>query len=450
MGGTRLRGSGALQAPPAAGVYDVVQRAPYRTVCCVTSALVICAATIASAAPRATPPDHVAPGRTVAHVVTPRDTFASLLEGDGVPSDEVLRWRRAARPVVDLMHLVSGRTLRASFDAHGRLTSLRYDLDGEERLAIDRGTRHALVGRREAQPVRIRAVGARGIVGGTFQDAAMRAGIPDPIVSQLVDLLSWRLDFKADMHRGDRFHVLWEQRTTLDGRPLKPGRVLAVEYLGRADSAAAYLYTPDAGGTAMYVDDQGHRVDAAPLRYPLDFMHISSAFSEARFHPILLQNRPHNGVDFSAPPGTPVRAIGAAVVQFAGNKNGFGNYIELDHGGEMISAYAHLQGIDRAVVGGAHVARGQLIGWVGQSGLATGPHLHFAIFEHGEYVDPLSIEYSADPASVDPTAFARVRHQMQARLRAIPQASSAAPTAPEIGSPPLAQAGQSGSITLTF
>jgi murein DD-endopeptidase MepM/ murein hydrolase activator NlpD len=423
--------------------------ASYRAVCFVTIALVF-VATVAQAAQRSGSTDRTAAGRTVAHVITPRDTCASLLAGDGVPADEVLRWQRAARPIVDLVHVVAGRILRASFDARGRLMALRYDLDGEQRLAVDRGTRSALVVRREAQPVRVRAVGVRGIVGHTFQDAALRAGIPDPIVSQLVDLLSWRLDFKADMHRGDRFHVLWEQRTTLDGRPLKPGRVLAVEYLGRADSASAYLYTPDGGGAPMYVDDQGHRVDAAPLRYPLDYMHISSAFSDARFHPILLQNRPHNGVDFAAPAGTPVRAIGQATVQFAGNKSGFGNYIELDHGGDMISAYAHLQNIDRAIVPGAHVGRGQLIGWVGQSGLATGPHLHFAIFEHGEYVDPLSIEYSADLASVDPAACARVRRQMQARLRAIPQASPAAPTAPEVGSPPLAQAGRIGPITLTF
>jgi len=446
----RLRGSGGLRATPAAGVYGAKRIALYRWACVGVSTMIVLAPANARALPRASATDRPGVGRSVVHVVTPRDAFALLLAGEGVPSDEVARWRRAARPVVDLGRLAPGRTLRMEFDARGLLVALRYDLDGEERLAVERGTGSALRVRREPQPVRIRAVGARGVVGRTFQDAAMGAGIPDPIITQLVDLLSWRLDFKADMHRGDRFHVLWEQRATLDGHPLKPGRVLAVEYVGRSDSAAAYLFSPDDGDEPTYVDDQGHQLDGAPLRYPLEFTRISSAFSEARFHPILLRNRPHNGIDFAAPAGTPVRAVGPAVVQFAGVKSGFGNYIELDHGSEFVSAYAHLQGIERGITTGARVARGQLLGWVGQTGLATGPHLHFAIFEHGDYVDPLSIQYPAQLAAVDPAAFTRLRRQMQTRLRAIPQGSPAAPTAPEIGLPPLAQAGRVGPITLTF
>jgi murein DD-endopeptidase MepM/ murein hydrolase activator NlpD len=404
----------------------------------------------ARALPRATATDRAGSGRSVVHLITPSDTFASLLAGEGIASDEIARWRRAARPLVDLARLVAGRALRLELDARGRLAAMRYDLDGEDRLAIDRGNAGRLKVRREPQPVRVRSVGARGVVGRNFPDAAMRAGIPDAVTSQLVDLLSWRLDFKADLHRGDRFQVLWEQRTTLDGRPLRPGRVLAVEYAGRADSASAYWIEPEDGAEGVYVDDQGRQLDGAPLRFPLEFTRISSAFSEARFHPILATNRPHHGVDFAAPAGTPVRAIGRGAVRFAGVKNGFGTYIELDHGDEFVSAYAHLQGIAPGVANGARIARGQLLGWVGQTGLATGPHLHFAIFEGGEYVDPLSIQYPPQlAAAVSSDVFARARRQLQARLRAIP-GSPAAPTAPETGVSPLALAGRVGPITLTF
>jgi len=420
-----------------------------RWTCIVFGALVLLAPVRGAALPRVSAADRAGLGRSVAHVIAPGDAFAALLAREGVPSDEIMRWHRAARALVDLARLTPGRALRLAFDGRGRLATLRYDLGGEERLAVERADTGALRARRESQPVRVRAVGARGVVGRSFPDAAMRAGIPDAITSQLVDLLSWRLDFKADLHRGDRFHVLWEQRTTLDGGLLKPGRVLAVEYVGRADSASAYWFAPGDDGEGTYLDEAGRQLDGAPLRFPLEFTRISSAFSDARFHPILLRNRPHHGVDFAAPVGTPVRAIGPAVVRFAGVKAAFGNYVELDHGDDFISAYAHLQRIAPGVKTGARIARGALLGAVGQTGLATGPHLHFAIFAQGEYVDPLTIRYPPRFAAVDAEGFARVRRQMQARLNAIPRGSPVTPTAPERGPSPLALAGR-GPITLTF
>lgn len=448
MRGVRLRGSGWLLAAPAAGVGGTRRGVLPRTALIVVSVLVLAPVAV-RALTRATATDRAGSARSIVHLITPSDSFASLLTAHAIASDEIARWRRAARPVVDLARLVSGRALRLELDARGRLAALRYDLGGEDRLAVERGQAGRLKARREPQPVRVRSVGARGVVGRNFPDAAMRAGIPDAVTSQLVDLLSWRLDFKADLHRGDRFQVLWEQRTTLDGRPLRPGRVLAVKYAGRTDSAAAYWFAADDGDEGTYVDEQGRELDGAPLRFPLEFTRISSAFSEARFHPILARNRPHHGVDFAAPAGTPVRAIGPAAVRFAGVKNGFGTYIELDHGNDFVSAYAHLQGLAPGILTGARIARGQLLGWVGQSGLATGPHLHFAIFDRGEYVDPLSIQYPAQLAAVDADAFVRVRRKLQARLRAIP-GSPAAPTAPETGVSPLALAGRVGPITLTF
>jgi murein DD-endopeptidase MepM/ murein hydrolase activator NlpD len=227
--------------------------------------------------------------------------------------------------------------------------------------------------------------------------------------------------------------------------------VLAVEYDGRSDSAAAYLYEGEgANAEATYVDAEGHPLDGAPLRFPLEFTRITSAFSDARLHPILHVNRPHLGVDFAAPVGTPVRAIGPGAVQFSGVQGGFGNHVELDHGDGFVSAYSHLQRIAPGLAPGAAVKRGQLVGWVGQTGLASGPHLHFAIFQDGEYLDPLAIRYPPQLGAVDEAAFARLRRTMSARLHALPQSSPAAPTAPDIGLPPLAQMASVGPITLTF
>ncbi len=395
-------------------------------------------------------PDSGATTRRVDRIVLASDTLSRVLRTEGVSAAESARWEGVARRHTLLRRLAPGRPLGLEFDAGARLMTVRYDdLEREAQLVLRRTPRGGPIASREPLAVRVRTVGARGTVGRSLKDAALRAGIPASVISQMVDLLSWRLDFKEDVHRGDRFRLLWEQRTTVDGRALRPGQVLAVEYLGRTDSAAAYLYrTPT--GEVMYADAEGHRLDGAPLRYPLEFSRITSTFSDARFHPMLHRNRPHLGVDFAAPNGTPVRAIGAARVQFAGTQGGFGKHVELDHGRGFVSTYSHLQRIAPAVRTGARIGHGEIIGWVGQSGLASGPHLHFAIFDQGQYLDPLSIRYRHRFDTVDPVAFDALRRQMTARLQALPISSPVAPTAPEIGLPPLAQAARSGPITLTF
>ncbi|MFN8640306.1 MAG: M23 family metallopeptidase [Candidatus Binatia bacterium] len=167
-------------------------------------------------------------------------------------------------------------------------------------------------------------------------------------------------------------------------------------------------------------------------------------------HPILHRDRPHLGIDLAAPAGTPVRAIGGGTIQFCGVQSGFGNHVEIDHGGGLVSAYSHLERFGPEVFSGQKVRRGQLIGWVGRTGLATGPHLHFAIFQNGQYRDPLSIRYPANLGTDDVTATVGLRRQLSARLRALPQNSPLAPTAPETGLPALAQATGVGPITLTF
>jgi murein DD-endopeptidase MepM/ murein hydrolase activator NlpD len=389
-----------------------------------------------------------APARQVVLPIARGDTLEALLGRDGIARGEAARWQRAARPLADLHRLVGGRQLQLERAADGSLLTLRYELDGEERVVVEADARGRLTARREPLPVRVRTIGTRATVGRSIKDAALRAGIPEPVISQLVDLLGSRLDFKEDVHRGDRFGVLWEQRATPDGRLLRPGRIVAVEYEGRSESVAAYLFGD--GDEPTYVDAEGYPLGGAPLRYPLEFSHITSAFSDARMHPILHRDRPHLGIDLAAPSGTPVRAIGSGTVQFSGVQSGFGNHLEIDHGGGFVSAYSHLERFAPEIGAGRPVRRGQLIGWVGQTGLATGPHLHFAIFDDGQYVDPLTIKYPPQLGAIDATASAGLRRQLSARLRTLPQNSPLAPTAPEMGLPALAQASGVGPITLTF
>lgn len=444
----RLRGNGTPPGDPAARVCAAARGAVPRWLLVVASVMLVGAPVHAPALSRLTPIGPPPPARRVVVPVAHGDSLAAVLRGQGVAAEEIARWQRAARKLADLQRLAGGRLLQLDLGADGSLRALRYELDSEERLVVDADGRGRLAARREPLPVRVRTIGARGTVGRSIKDAALRAGIPAPVISQLVDLLGWRLDFKEDVHRGDRFSVLWEQRATPEGRLLRPGRIVAVEYEGRSDSAAAYLLAD--GDEPTYIDEEGHPLGAVPLRYPLEFSHITSAFSDARMHPILHRDRPHLGVDLAAPSGTPVRAIGAGAVRFSGVRSGFGNHVEIDHGGGLVSAYSHLERFAPTVGAGRPVSRGQLIGWVGQTGLATGPHLHFAIFENGQYVDPLTIKYPAQLGADDASASATLRRQLAARLRALPQNSPLAPTAPEMGLPALAQATGVGPITLTF
>jgi murein DD-endopeptidase MepM/ murein hydrolase activator NlpD len=441
----RLRGRGWPVAIPVADACDGRPGIPYALVLLITSAWFVCAPTCANALGR--PSDRVSTDRVVEHSVQRGERLAAILAGQGMSARDIGRWVRAARPEADLGHLDPGHSLELHFDRSGALRVLCYEVDGEHSVTVERAAGDQLVVHSTPLPVTVRAVAVRATVRQSFAAAARQAGVPDLIISQMIDLVGWRVSFKSDVHRGDRLRVLYEQRIARSGRALKPGRILAVDYSGRTQSAAAYLYD-ERDGVSRYVDDGGHLLNGAPLRYPLEFTRITSVFSDGRFHPILQETRPHLGVDFAAPAGTPVRSIGPGVVQCAADKAAFGNHVEIDHGGGFVSTYSHLRQIAPGIAPGARVTPGQLVGWVGQTGLATGAHLHFAIFEDGEYVDPLTVKLPPQFALVDPAAFARLRSDMQARLQALLE--SPAPSAPETGLPLRAQAGGVGPINLTF
>lgn len=352
----------------------------------------------------------------VTHVVGRGDSLAGILGGYGVDAGEVQRWWRAAQPTRDLSKLSIGNKLELSFSPENQLVRLGYQFDEGERLIVERDSPQGLSARLEERAVVITPVGARGRVSSTFYDSARRTGIPEAVISEMVDLLSVRLDFGSRVRPGDRFRVLYESRQDEHGRILRPGRVLVAEYQGARQSVSAFLYEDDKGRT-VYVDESGRALDDSLLRYPLKFTRITSTFSYSRFHPILKRRKPHLGVDFAAPYGTPVRSIGSGKVKWSAWKGAFGRHVEIDHGSDMISAYSHLSRIHPSVKTGAHVERGQVIGYVGRSGRATGHHLHFAIFENGRYVNPLKTRRSQNLATVDPARFKQQHATLSEQLR---------------------------------
>ncbi len=224
----------------------------------------------------------------------------------------------------------------------------------------------------------------------SFSHAATEAGVSYDTVDDLVDLFGDRINFRRDFRMGDRFTVVYRERVLDDETVVAPGPILAaiVSVGGKRYVAVRYV---GSDGVVRYFDEEGKPIESGFLRYPLKFSKITSEFTYARFHPILNVKRPHNGVDFAAPTGAPVRTVADGVVVFSGWKNGGGNTINISHGDRYETEYMHLSKITPGLKKGDRVKRGELIGAVGSTGLATGPHLHFGFKDGGKYVNPLKI-----------------------------------------------------------
>lgn len=225
--------------------------------------------------------------------------------------------------------------------------------------------------------------------------ATDEARLPDPVASQLSDIFSADIDFHRALRRGDAFSVLYETLTA-DGEPIAwgqaSGRVVAAEFINNGKSHSAVWFNGSGDSKGAYYDFNGRSKKSSFLASPLEFSRVTSGFS-MRFHPILQSWRQHAGVDYGAPSGTPVRAIGDGVVEFAGQQNGYGNVIMVKHGADQSTVYAHLSRID--VRRGQRVEQGSRIGAVGATGWATGPHLHFEFRLKGVQIDPLQLAQSA-------------------------------------------------------
>ncbi|MBI4518331.1 MAG: peptidoglycan DD-metalloendopeptidase family protein [Deltaproteobacteria bacterium] len=381
----------------------------------------------ATTAPR---PAAAAPAsnKSVRHVVQRTETLTGILAKRGLSRREIAQWDKAIRTAAGPVQLAPGHVLVLQLERGGRLAALNYEVDNHTRVVVERAGKQ-LRGRTEPLAIKVTVVGAEGVVEKNFHQAARRTGIPDQIISQMADILGWEFDFRR-VQAGDRFRVLYERRVSSDGRVLPPGRVLAAEIRSAKRLAQAFYYDDGVEGT--YVDASGRVLAQSFLRYPVEFTRISSVFSGARFHPILKHTRPHNGVDFAAPVGTPVRAAGDGVVIAAGRNGDYGNQIAVRHGEGLSTTYSHLRGIARDLRAGTAVRQGQVIGWVGQTGLTTGPHLHFALYRNGQYLNPLTARVSLRRLIADPQRFQLAKQGLLTRLAGVPRPPSAVPVEPTL------------------
>lgn len=272
---------------------------------------------------------------------------------------------------------------RLFFEPTGELRALRFD-SAEGRHAVlartAKGFQPSLVVEPKAGLERV----VIGEVKSSFAAAANASGLPYEMIDDLVDVFSDRIEFNKDFQVGDRFTIIFREGQDRGRAPQLLAAAITVG--GETLIAARYIGTD---GRARYFNEKGQLIGGSFLRYPVAFTRISSYVSDSRFHPVLHRRRKHNGVDFAAPTGTPVRTVADGRIIFAGYKGPNGKMVQIRHSDRYTTAYLHLSKISKGITRGTAVTKGQLIGAVGSTGLSTGPHLHYSLFDRGKYVDPL-------------------------------------------------------------
>ncbi|MCD8564252.1 MAG: M23 family metallopeptidase [Burkholderiaceae bacterium] len=230
---------------------------------------------------------------------------------------------------------------------------------------------------------------AAGVINSSLFGATDSAGVPDSVTVQMAEILGGKIDFLRDIRKGDQFRVLYETRMH-EGRPTGSGRVLAVQYINDGKLIEAMWFAPE-GQNGGYYDKDGKSLKAAFLRSAIPFTRVSSTFGK-RMHPIHKRWKMHAGIDFAAPTGTPIRATGDGIVDFIGNKGGYGKTIVLRHPNNITTLFAHQSRFAKGLKRGDRVAQGEIIGYVGSTGWSTGPHLHYEFRVNDKPVDPLGIK----------------------------------------------------------
>ena len=330
------------------------------------------------------------------------DTLGRVLSRLGVDDPDALKFVHADPVARSLYQLKPGKPLRVETDAEGRLLALRSLAGNGELLSLSR-TPEGLSASIGPAPTEVQWKMAAGEIRSSLFAAADAADLPDPVTRQLADVFEGDIDFYHDLRRGDRFAVVYEMRY-VDGEPVGVGRIIAAEFVNDGRTFRAFLWR-GADGYEGYRTEDGSALRKAFLRSPMEFSRITSGFTQARFHPILQTWRAHKGIDYAAPMGTPVRATADGKVLFAGMQNGYGNVIHIQHQGVFSTLYAHLSAFAPDIHPGSHVAQGAVIAFVGETGWATGPHLHYEFRVNNEQQNPDSVALpNGEPLTPSETA----------------------------------------------
>lgn len=316
------------------------------------------------------------------------DTTAALLNRLAIRDEVALDYIQKNASGKVLSRLPIGSVVHAQVSDTGFLQELSFRLNDEKELLIQREN-DQFVSKEQSLVLTPRLETRSGLIGKSLFSALDKADVPDPYARQLIDIFSGDIDFHRGLKNGDSFSLAYEVLVDRYGSEIKSGKLLAASIINNGEEHKAIAFTL-ADGKTEYFTPNGESLKRAFLKNPVEFSRISSGFSGARFHPVLQSMRAHKGVDYAAPIGSKIMATAPGKIEFIGAKSGFGNVIILRHNKTYSTVYGHMNGFAKGLRTGASVDQGQVIGYVGMTGLASGPHLHYEFLVNGQQVDPLS------------------------------------------------------------
>jgi len=354
------------------------------------------------------------------------DTLNNILSRLNVHNRDAINFIRNDATASEITSaLKPGHNIEARTDSDGNLVSLEYQLDADLFINVKQSATgyeaSKVMHKLESRPI-LKSAKIRNSLFGATDDA----NIPDDVAVQVAEIFESQIDFSTDLRRGDHFNVIYEGSYD-QGELVKTGEVLAVEFVNNGKTYQAVGYR-DASGEMQYYTPEGKSLRKSFLRSPLEFTRVSSSFSTGRFHPILQRLKAHKGTDFAAPTGTRVKASGDAKVDFVGVKGGYGNVVVLKHDNGVSTVYGHLSRFAAGLSKGDKVTQGDIIGFVGTTGMSTGPHLHYEFMVNGEHRDPMTVALpKADPITgQDKVAFDAVSSLITAQIALLGNSNIAA------------------------
>ncbi|MDR7087999.1 OapA family protein [Cellvibrio fibrivorans] len=315
------------------------------------------------------------------------DNLSILFKRAGLNDRTIYELFSDAKDAKDLRNIRPGQKM-AFLVENGQLQGLNYIIDELNSLNFTRGTK-GFTGKEIALKPDVKYAFRQASIDSSLYMAGKRAGMPSNLTMELANIFGWDIDFALDIQKGDSFKVMYEEQF-LEGKRIGTGKIMAAEFTNAGKTFKAVRYTDKQGASNYYTPD-GRGMHKAFLRSPIEFAKISSHFSLGRKHPVLHIIRAHKGTDYAAVRGTPIRSTGNGKVAFAGRKNGFGNTVVIQHGQGIETLYGHMNGFAKGIRSGSRVSQGDVIGYVGSTGLASGPHLHYEFHVNGQVRNPVTV-----------------------------------------------------------
>lgn len=316
------------------------------------------------------------------------DTIVELLRRLKVDDPDASHYLRTSKATESLHRLATGKDIQAETLADGSLLTLRYINNNGNQVVIEKKD-GSLVAKTLNAQIEKRVFMRTGDISSTLFAATDAAGISDAAANQLADIFSGDIDFHRDLRKGDKFSVIYEMNYS-NGEPVSTGNILAAEFINQGRQYRA-LYFEMNKNIGSYFSPDGKSMRKAFLRSPIEFSRVSSGFKLSRFHPVLNKWRAHKGVDYAAAIGTKVKVTADGTIDFVGKQGGYGNVVIVNHQGRYTTVYGHLSRFASGLRRGQRVTQGEIIAYVGQTGLATGPHLHYEFKINGQQHDPLRV-----------------------------------------------------------